>query len=210
MERLKIEALPRGKGTKAKRLREEGYIPAVVYGRGTDTTLIFLDRLFLRKVLNTSAGANVLFDLQIKGENGSSQETVMIKELHRHPIQKDMILHADLIRISLSEKLEVAVPLNFIGEPEGVRDGGVLQIQLREIKVKCLPGDIPQYIDVSVEGMKIGDLLMVSDLKLPAGVDLAEEADENIASVTTPQAAEETAETEVEDAKTPEGEKKEE
>lgn len=188
MERVKIEALPRVKGSKGskKKLREKGYVPAVIYGRKTDSELVSLDGQSLRKVLNTSAGSNVLLDLQVRGENGPSVETVMIKELHRHPVQKDIFLHVDLIRISLDEKLEVAVPLNFAGEPEGVKDGGVFQIQLREITVKCLPGDIPQFIDIPVEEMKVGDVLTVASLNLPEGVELVEEADMIIASVITP------------------------
>ncbi len=204
-----MEALPRVKESKSniKVLRKEGYVPAVVYGRGTDPVLLSLDGSFLRKVLNTSAGANVLLDLQIKGESGSSRETVMIKELHRHPVQKDLFLHADLIRISFDEKLEVSVPLNFTGEPEGVRSGGVFQVQLREIRVKCLPGDIPQSLEVSVEEMKVGDVLTVAGLALPAGVELLEETDEIIASVTTPQAVEEPVDGE--EAKAPEQEETE-
>ncbi len=216
MERVQIEALPRVKESKGsnKALRRKGYVPAVVYGRGADPVLLSLDGTFMRKVLNTSAGANVLLDLQVKGESGASRETVMIKELQRHPVQKELFLHADLIRISLDEKLEVTVPLNFIGEPQGVRDGGVFQIQLREIKVNCLPGDIPQYIDVSVEEMKVGDVLTVAGLKLSAGVEMLEEADDTIASVTTAQAIEEPEITETEGeeigetGKTPEPEEK--
>ncbi len=181
-------------------MRKKGYVPAVVYGRGTEPALVSLDGQILRKVLSTSAGSNVLLNLQIEGESGSSGGAVMIKELQRHPLQKDMLLHADLIRISLDEKLEVAVPLNFVGEAEGVQGGGILQIQLREIKVRCLPGNIPQHIDVPATEMKIGDVVTVADLKLPEGVELIEEPGEIVASVTTPQVVEEPAETEGEAA----------
>lgn len=212
MERVQIEALTRVKESKGnnKALRKKGYVPAVVYGRGADPVLLLLDGTILKKALHTSAGANVLLDLQVKGERGFSRETVMIKELHRHPVQKELFLHADLIRISLDEKLEVTVPLNFIGEPQGVRDGGVFQVQLREIKVNCLPGDIPQYIDVPVGEMKVGDVLTIAGLKLPAGVEMVEEADDIIASVTTAQAIEEPEITEAkgEETGTPEPEEK--
>lgn len=192
MERVKIQALSRTKETKGskKSLRKKGFVPAVVYGRGAEPALVSLDGQLLRKVLGTSAGSNVLMDLHIDGESGSSGGAVMIKELQRHPIQKDVFLHADLIRISLDEKLEVEVPLNLVGEPEGVREGGILQIQLREIKVRCLPGNIPQYIDFFAEEMKVGDVVTVADLTLPEGVELVEEPDEIIASVITPIAEE--------------------
>ncbi|NLX91581.1 MAG: 50S ribosomal protein L25 [Firmicutes bacterium] len=198
MERVKIEALPRIKESKGskKKLREKGYVPAVIYGRKADAVSVFLSGQSLRKVLAASAGSNVILDLQIKGGNGSSVETVMIKDLHRHPVQKDLLLHVDFLRISLDEKLEVSVPLNFIGEPEGIKDGGVFQIQLREIAVKCLPSDIPNFIDVPVEEMKVGDVLTVASLNLPEGVELVEEADMIIASVITSQVEEVPAEAE--------------
>ena len=200
MERIKIQALPRAKDSKGskKTLRKKGYVPAVVYGRGSEPELVSLDGQFLRKVLGSSAGSNVLMDLEIEGVSESSGGAVMIKELQRHPIQKDMFIHADLIRISLDEKLEVEIPLNLVGEPEGVQDGGILQIQLREIRVRCLPGNIPQSIDFSVEEMKVGDVIAVADLTLPEGVELVEEPDEIVASVTIPQVVEEPEEVEEE------------
>ena len=154
MERVKIEALPREKTSKGsnKLLRRKGMVPAVVYGLGDETRKIILNSIDLKKAL--VAGYNVLLDLDLKEANDSTMETVMVKELQRHPIRKDFILHADLIRISLKEKIEVKVPLNFIGEPWESGRGRNIQAQIREIGVRCLPTDIPEYIDVSVEDPK--------------------------------------------------------
>ncbi|RJX24748.1 MAG: 50S ribosomal protein L25 [Dethiobacter sp.] len=186
MERFKIEALPREKRSKgnSRQLRSKGMIPAVVYGRGVVPRMIILEGMTLKKAL--TAGSNVLLDLQIKGDNGTSTETVMVKELQKHPLQRDFLLHADLIRISLKEKLEVAVPLNFTGEPGGIKEGGVFQVQLREVSVRCLPTDIPEYIDVPIENLGIGDALTVADLKLPKGMEMLEDENEYIASVLAP------------------------
>lgn len=202
MENFKIEASPREKGGKGKRkrLRNKGMLPAIVYGRGLEARAVTLNSLALKKALGTAAGTNVLLDLEITGDDGSSLETVMVKELQRHPLQRDFFLHADLIRISLEDQLEVEVPLSLTGEPVGVsEDGGVLQIQIREVTVRCLPADIPEYLEISVEHLKIGDVLTAADLQPPAGVEVLAEPAETIASVLVPHVEEEIEEEELEE-----------
>ena len=184
MERIKLEALPRKSGSKGSRnqMRAAGRVPAVVYGRGTEPLSISLDSKSLKKALSTAAGSNILLDLELGGEGGS-KETVMVKELQRDPLQRDFILHADLIRISLTDKIEVQVPLNFIGEAKGAKEGGVFQVQRREVGVRCMPEDIPQYIDVSIEDLGIGDVITVADLQLPEEIEILEDPSEDVASV---------------------------
>lgn len=161
-------------------------MPAVVYGLGTESLSISLDSKSLKKALSTAAGSNVLLDLEIGGEDGGSNETVMVKELQRDPLQRDFFLHADLIRISLTDKIEVQVPLNFIGEAKGTKEGGVFQVQRREVGVRCMPGDIPQHIDVSIEDLEIGDVVTVADLQLPQEIEILEDPSEDVASVLAP------------------------
>lgn len=193
MENIKIEAIPRKRGNKGSkiRMRNKGLLPAVVYGRGLEPRTIILDSTDLKRALGTAAGTNVLLDLEIKGDDGTSVETVMVKELQTHPLKWDFYLHADLIRISLEDKLEVEVPLSLIGEPAGVQEGGILQIQLREVLVSCLPTDIPEFIEITVDSMEIGDVLTVADLPTPAGVEIMADPAETIASVIVPQVEEE-------------------
>lgn len=204
MENIKIEAFLREKGNKGskKRLRNKGMLPAVVYGRGLEPRTIVLDSAILKRALGTAAGTNVLLDLEIKGDDGTSLETVMVKELQRHPLKWDFYLHADLIRISLEDKLEVEVPLSLIGEPSGVQEGGVLQIQMRDVAVLCLPTDIPEYIEIAVDDLGIGDVLTVADLQPPKGVEILADPAETIASVIVPHVEEE----EVEEEELEEGE----
>ncbi|HAA34084.1 MAG TPA: 50S ribosomal protein L25 [Firmicutes bacterium] len=188
MERIKIEAFPREKATKGsnRQLRSKGMIPGVVYGRGAESRKITLEASAFRRAV--AAGSNVVLDLQLKGGNGTSIETVMVKEVQRHPLQRDFFLHVDLLRISLDEKLEIRVPLSFTGDPKGVKEGGIFQAQMREINVRCLPADIPEYINVPVEELGIGDVLTVGDIKLPEGMEMLEDENENVASVLAPHA----------------------
>lgn len=201
MERITIEALTRKKTSKGsnRQLRSKGMLPAVVYGRGDTSRSIVLNSMALRKAL--AAGANVLLDLQFKDDAAILPETVMVKELQRHPLQNDFIIHADLLRISLKEKLEIKVPLNFTGDPLGVKEGGVFQAQLREVSVRCLPTEIPEFIEVPIDHLDIGDVLTVADLKLSGDMEMLEDENENIASVLVPHVEiTEEAEEEVEEA----------
>jgi large subunit ribosomal protein L25 len=189
MERIKLVAFPREMGSKGKtkQLRSKGMVPGVVYGQGDAPIPVTLESIALKKALSTAGGMNVLLDMEIKGEEGAAVQTVMVKELQRHPLKYDFLVHADLLRISLDEKLEVKVPLIFVGEPLGVKEGGLFQVQYREVRVQCLPAEIPDSIEVPVEALNIGDSLSVADLLLPPGVEMLEEPDETLASVLIPQ-----------------------
>ena len=136
----------------------------------------------------------------------ATRETVMLKELQRHPIQRDFYLHADLIRISLQDKLEADVPLNFEGEPMGVKEGGTFQIQIRELSVRCMPQDIPEQINVPVEHLKIGDVITVAELEVPSEIEILNEPEEDVASVLSPTIEEKPEEEEEEVEMEPEGE----
>jgi len=189
MERLKLKAFAREKTTKGgrKKIRKKGYLPAVVYGRGGEPRIVTLESVELKRTLSTPAGSNVLIDMEInEGDEKTTKETVMLKELQRHPIQRDFYIHADLIRISLQDKVDVDVPLNFEGEPLGVKEGGTFQIQIRELSVRCLPQDIPEQINVPVEHLKIGDLITVDELDVPSEVEILNDPSEDVASVLTP------------------------
>lgn len=172
--------------------RQEDRVPAVLYGRGKDTHPLIVDGRSLRQLL-ISGGSNVLIDLKVK-EKGKkvTQETVMFKEIQRHIIQKDKLMHVDFIRISMTDKIEVNVQLNFIGEPIGVKDeGGVLQILTREVLVKCLPGDIPETIDVDLSVLAVGDSISVNSINFAEGIELITDLEETLAQILAPVAAEE-------------------
>ncbi|MDO9573772.1 MAG: 50S ribosomal protein L25 [Candidatus Contubernalis sp.] len=186
MERLELIAQAREVSSKGQMndKRKMDVVPAVVYGKKVDNTLVSVGRKELFQALNTSAGANILIDLLIEGDK-ERKETVMVKEIQKHPI-KDIFLHVDFIGISLEDKIQVKVPISFIGEPVGVKEGGVPSIQLREVFVETLPTNIPEYLEVDISQLDIGASLNVSDLQIPEGAEVIGDPEETIISVLAP------------------------
>jgi large subunit ribosomal protein L25 len=171
MEKVILKAEVRTETGKrvAKDLRNKGLIPANVYKQGKEALSLQIASDDLWEILHTKAGENVILTLNITG-GSVKDKTVLIKEIQREPI-KDGILHVDFNEISLTEALEVNVPLVSRGEPLGVKaDGGILEHVLRELHIECLPADIPEKIEIDVSALKIGNSIFVKDIKVPAGV----------------------------------------
>ncbi len=192
MERLVLEAQARPSMSKGQRkqLRGEGKVPAVIYGRGEDTLPLIVDGRTLRQGLITG-GSNVLVDLAVKARGKKTrQETVMFKDIQRDIIYQDRIVHVDFIRISMTDKIEVAVTLNFIGEPAGLDEGGVLSMVSREVTIKCLPGDIPEHFDVDISALNIGDSLAADALDIDEKFELITLPETVLVQVLAPMAEE--------------------
>ena len=199
---IKAEARDlRGKNA-ARRLRAEGKIPVVVYGGEGDSQSVTAKLADLAAILRSGSGQNTVFSLDIATVGAAD---VIFQDRQIDPLTGRMI-HADLRRLVAGEKIEMTVPLHFIGEPIGVKEeNGLLVEPMREITVLCEPGNVPQFIDVDVSGLQLNESLHVSDLIVPEGVEIHEDADTVIASVTfvkepelEPQVAVEGAEPEVE------------
>src|SRR5580765_480768 len=157
-----LEAQPRTSGNKnaARRVRQDGKIPAVVYGAGQDSLPVAVDPRQVTRILNSETGHNTIFDLTLDG----SKTKAMIVDWQYEPI-KGKLLHIDLKRIAMDKKLAVMVPVELVGEPAGVKQqGGILEQMLREVEIECLPGDIPSHIDVDVSDLVFGKVLRVVDL----------------------------------------------
>ncbi|MES9857538.1 MAG: 50S ribosomal protein L25/general stress protein Ctc [Sedimenticola sp.] len=170
-ELFEVEAQLRsdtGKGA-SRRLRRTGLVPGIVYGARKDPVMISLVHTGLARHLDNEAFYSHILNLTIDGKS----EQVILKDLHRHPA-KPIIMHADFLRVSATEKLKTHVPLHFIGEDlaPGIKAGGVVSRHLTEVDVICLPGDLPEFIEVDVSAMEIGDLILMSGLSLPSGVEL--------------------------------------
>ncbi|HKX18125.1 MAG TPA: 50S ribosomal protein L25 [bacterium] len=194
MERVSLSAQVREATGKsgAKRARREGQIPAVVYGRGRTPRVVSVGRKDLVSALQT-AGRNALIDLRIAQDGDAQTEVVMIEEIQRDHIRRE-ILHVDLHLISLTEAIEVSVPVVLSGTPEGVTSGGgVLEQVHREIEVKCLPTQIPDRFTVDVSGLRVGGSIHVSDLKVAEGIEILTPPEEVIAAVVAAAAEEEAA-----------------
>ena len=157
-----LEAQPRTPGTKndARRVRKQGKVPGVVYGAGKQTVPVSLDPRHVSRILHSETGHNTVFDLALDGERTKA----MIVDWQYEPI-KGSLLHIDLKRIAMDQKLKVNVPIELVGEPAGVKQqGGILEQIAREVEVECLPGDIPNEIGLDVSELVFGTVLRISDL----------------------------------------------
>jgi large subunit ribosomal protein L25 len=157
-----VEAKPRQGGGKndARRLRQTGMIPAVVYGAGQEAQAIAVDPKQMNRILHSESGHNSIFDLSFDGQSAK----VMIVDWQYEPI-KGALLHVDLKRIAMDKVLRVSVPIVLKGEAPGVKvQGGILEQLLREVEVECLPADIPGRIDGDVSQLAFGQVIRVSDL----------------------------------------------
>lgn len=167
-----------GKGF-ARRLRAEGKVPVTVYGGGKDAVSIAADLSDLAAILRSETGHNTIFSLDLAGEKGD----VMFQDRQIDPV-KGRLLHADLRRLKKGEKIEVTVPVHLIGEPVGTtQDDGVLQQPIREIKILCEPANIPEFYEINVEHLALGESVHVSDIKAGDGVEIHEDPETVIASV---------------------------
>jgi large subunit ribosomal protein L25 len=194
MERVSLSAQERtGVGKSgARRVRREGFVPAVLYGRGRTPRALSVGRKDLLSAIRT-AGRNALIDLRIAQDGESQAETVMIEEIQRDQIRRE-ILHIDLHLISLTEALDVNVPVVLTGTPEPVTSGtGILEQLRREVEVRCLPTQIPDRLTIDVSALQVGDSLHVRDLKVGEGIEVLTPPEEVLAAVVAPAVEEEAA-----------------
>ena len=184
MQQAKLEVQQRdtfGK-QRARALRRAGEIPAVLYGREQDTVSLQLNARTFKQFLRTY-GENVIINMEVTAGN---PETVIIKDIQRDPVEKQVLLHADFIRISLDEPVTSAVPVVLVGTPPGIQAGGVLEFPLRHLTLHCLPTQMPNEITVDVSHLEIGDFVHVSDLSLDEEIEVLDESQRIIATVSQP------------------------
>jgi large subunit ribosomal protein L25 len=186
MERVSLGAVTRsavGKNA-VKKIRQDGMVPAILYGRTREPLPLSLGRKDLLSALAT--GRNVLIDLRIARDGNELSDTVMITEVQRDHLRRE-ILHVDLHQISLTEALEVDVPVVFVGVPEGVSSGGgILETHRREVTVRCLPTQIPDRIAISVASLGVGDAVHVGDLQVAEGIEIVTSPEDVLAAVVAP------------------------
>ncbi|MBI2339441.1 MAG: 50S ribosomal protein L25 [Deltaproteobacteria bacterium] len=184
MERITLNVETRtktGKGI-SHSLRRQGKIPAVLYGKGIDNLKLSVALLELEKALSTQAGMNAVLQLNVEGKGAFD---VLMKDYQADAVKRKFT-HADFLKVDLSKKITVAVPVHLTGKPEGLKEGGILEQVTRELKVLCFPLNIPGQIEVDVSALKIGQNLHLKDVTLPSGVESAEADDVTIALVSLP------------------------
>ncbi len=168
---ITIAAEPRATRGKneARRLRVEHKIPAVVYGAGGDPVAITVSPKEINKILFSASGHNTIFDLEIPGQG---KAPVLVVDWQHDPV-KGNLLHIDMMRIDMSKRLVVKIPVHTTGEPRGVKQqGGLFQVVNREVEVECLPDDIPESFTLDVTSMMIGDAQRASDVALTGSMTL--------------------------------------
>lgn len=166
----------------AGRLRREGWIPAVVYGHGEESRPLKVQEMELQQLLERISVDNTLVDLKVDEDDSRK---VLIREVQHHP-WKPQLLHVDFFQIREDEEIRVSVPVEFTGTPMGVtEDGGILQTTRDSIEIECLPTEIPEFFEIDVSELEIGDSLHIADLNT-GGVRPLEDLDATLCVVVPP------------------------
>lgn len=185
-----------GKG-KAKALRRENRVPAVLYGPETDPVLLYINAKDLDQVMKNSSAGQLILNLVV--QNGESYtKTTMVKELQVHPVSRNF-LHVDFYEVSMDRKLKVNVPVVIKGKAKGVEAGGMLQIIRHELEILCLPLEVPESIEVDVTDLDMGDSIHIGDISPGSDIEFLEDAHSTIVTILTPTIEEEPVEEEEEE-----------
>jgi large subunit ribosomal protein L25 len=185
-ERIKLTVKERESRGSAdsRRLRKQGFIPGVLYGKGKSSYAICVPERELRRVLTGAGGLHAILDVVLEGQ--ATTHASILKDYQQDPI-RGHISHIDLQEVRLDQPIQASVTVQLIGEPAGVKEGGVLSQVQREINVEALPMEIPEHIDLDVSGMAIGDTLRLADLAQIEGVTYLDDPEETVlASVGLP------------------------
>jgi len=175
-----INAVKRLRKTRGERNRflKEGKVPGVMYGKNFESVAVAVDARELERLI---ARGLKLFEIFLDGK----KQRVIVKELQHHPVTGELV-HVDFQVVERGRKIRQVVPVELFGEAKGVRAGGILEHGLTEVTVECLPEDLPEFIEVDVSKLAIGDSLRVKDLEAPRGVRIAEDPEKIIALVSVP------------------------
>jgi large subunit ribosomal protein L25 len=175
-----------GKGA-ARSLRREGRIPAVIYGHHREPASLTVDAAALNRLLTVGHGLRALLDVSI---DGKAPVKALFRELQRDPVRPQDVVHVDLYEVKADEKITVKVQLHLVGTADGVRNGGgILEHPMRELTIKCFPGDIPDAIEIDVTNLAIGKSIHVSEIAVAKG-EVLDDGDLVVAAVVAPRVEE--------------------
>ena len=180
-----------------KKYRREGIVPGVLYSPHDKENLLFkVEAIDLSKLL--SAKSHGLIDLEIDDGKEKVSRLAIIKDVQYNSLKKQ-IIHVDFYGVTLKEKLTTEVDIELIGESIGVKDGGILQVELRKVEIECLPSNVPDSIIVDISNLKVGDHVSVGGMEVPEGVKALTELDRIVVAVVPPAKIEEVVEEEEEE-----------
>ena len=165
----------------AGRLRRQGNVPGIVYGLGEDAVSVTVNAHQLSGILSSKTGANTLITLQLDGKD----ELALARQVQRDAV-KGTLIHVDFVRVRADQTISAEVRLNLLGSPEGVTQGGMLEQLMHSLTVEGKPGQLPTEIEHDVTGLNLGDQLRVGDIRLPAGVNVTNDAEDLIAMISIP------------------------
>jgi len=180
-----------GKGV-ARKLRQAGRVPAVLYGKNMEAVPLSIDAMEAQHLFSAISVDNTIIELQVDGEKASHQ--ILVREIQAHPFKKELV-HVDFYRLQKGVAVDVDVPLELEGTPVGVKSfGGILEQLVHDIPVRCLPNLIPASLKVDVTALKLDDSVRVGDLVVPEGVEVMLDEDQLVCIVATPRGVAEEAE----------------
>ncbi len=175
----------------AREVRKEGNIPAILYGQGEDPIPLVVHPDELKRALSGSAGINTVLELEIEGSESPAKRFSMVKEIQKDPI-KNRVIHLDFLGIDMKKSVRAKVPVSTRGRSEGERTGGKLEKLMRTIDLECLPGDIPDLIEIDVSSLHIGGFVDITGLELGERVKPVRDGSEKVVQVIAQRSIEET------------------
>jgi len=166
----------------ARKLRQAGSVPAIIYGHGREPQNLALNTRELDRLLSTISVSSTVIELSVDGRTART----LIREIQRHPVKRS-IVHVDFQELVAGEKMNVSIPLRFVGTADGVRNsGGILEETMHQVHLRLDPANIPDHIDVDVTPLTVGHSIHIRDLKLPAGVTILDDAGATVCVCTAP------------------------
>ena len=190
----------------ARRLRQAGQIPAVLYGPKTESVLLSVNRNDFDLVLKKGRIGQIILNLVIQNNGETYNRPAMIKELQVHPVSRKF-LHIDFYEIDMDRRITAGIPIVTTGTSVGVERGGILQIIRRELEVQCLPFEVPESIEIDITDLDMGDSVHVEDITLDGEVEFLGESNLTVVTVLTPKIEEEPEEEEEEELEEEDAEK---
>jgi large subunit ribosomal protein L25 len=174
----------------ARRLRQKGQIPAVLYGPGTESVLLSVNIRDIDMILKKGRIGQALLNLVIPNNGETSTKTVMVKELQLHPVSRNF-LHIDFYEVAMDRKIMVNIPVTTTGKAKGVENGGILQIIRRELEVQCFPLDVPESIEIDITDLDIGDSIHLGDISRQSKIEFLDDDNFTVVTIVSPKVEEE-------------------